>query len=161
MNLLIADLCVTAGSIRPKRAQVVIATAPLRRVAIRVGMHPGVEGNLIALDIGSIPARCISRSSGQRSETLFCGGVGAYVQPIEIQHAAQPFDGLRCNIDSRATELAQHGRCNQANQQAKNRDYDQNFQQREAGIPCGAVGFGQRRRSLFQGFGVSRFVRQH
>ena len=158
MNLLIADLCVAAGAIRPKRAQVIVMPAALRRVAIGVGVCPSIDGNFIALDIGSVPVRRVSRSDGQRGETLFCGWIGAHVEAIEIQHAAQSFDGLRGNINARATELAQHSRCNKANQQAKNRDYYQNLKQREAGILDGAVGFGHKRRSSLRGFGVSRFV---
>jgi general secretion pathway protein K len=80
------EVALTSGAVGAKRAQVIIMSGALRRIAEQIGPVPRVQRKRVALKIRTVPVSGAARLSHQHGEPLLAGRVGADIEFVQIEH---------------------------------------------------------------------------
>src|SRR5579864_3598816 len=111
----------------------VIGTVLTRR-AIDVSVIPGIAGNVTALQIRSIPGSNTRSLFHQRAQSFCTRRIAAGIEIKQIERSDEALQLDPRGLDLGFAEIVEHARTDQAHDQADDRDHDEHFDQREAGL---------------------------
>lgn len=104
--------------------------------AIEEGMVPGVGGDGGILEVGSVPVVDAVGLGDEGGKSLIGRGVGADIELVEVEDAGDALDGLFGDLMFGAAQLLEDGGGHHADEQGEDRQDDEEFEQREAGLPA-------------------------
>jgi hypothetical protein len=121
-------------SCRTERVEVVFVAFAVAWVAVEKGVTPRILRYTVTLEVGAVPVHRAGGTGNQTLEALLRSWVAADVELVHVEHSAKALDRLMRDLLLGGAKLVEDRRCDQADQQPKDRENDKKLKQRETGL---------------------------